>query len=248
MAGFGNIMQNIFGAAPTRQAAQAPNIKTPGNFPTNPEILVDPANPTVPNGGNNENVEKPPMEQFAKLFETDPNAKPTGPIKTLGNIDKKTLMDAAKTNDFKGLVTPEMQAAILKGGPEAAAAFVEALNSVGQKSFGDSTYATTQLIEKALETQRQEFQKQLPGIVKGYARNDTLKGNSELFNNPAVAPMIDMISAKVAEKHPNATASEQAQMVNDYVNQFAQAANPEKKPAPGTDAKGNKTDWSDWAE
>lgn len=247
MAGFANVMQNIFGVAPTRQ--QAPNAqKTPGNFPANPELSVDPANPTLPNGGNNEQVEKPPMAEFAKLFENDPNAKPAGPVKVLGTIDKKTIMEAAKTNDFKNVVTPEMQAAILKGGPEAANAFVEALNAVGQKSFGDSSYATTQLIEKALETQRVEFQKQLPNLIKGQTRNDTLKGNSALFNNPAVAPMIDMISAKVAEKHPNASASEQAQMVNEYVTQFANAANPEKKPAPGTDAKGNKTDWSDWDE
>lgn len=249
---FQNVMSNIFGQRPVQQAmtqAMQPQQQvSPGNIPQNPQVTVDPNNPTLPNSDTNQSAAGSPMGEFAKLFDTDPNAKSNTPVSTFANLDPKAIAEASKTNDFRNVVTKDMQASILKGGPEAVNAMMEAMNSMAQKSFGDSAIASTKLIDKALADQRKQFEAALPGIIKSQTSGETLRAADPLFSNPAVAPMINMVKSQVAAKYPDASSAEQAKMVQDYVKQFAEAATPQKKVTPGTDPLGNKTDWSEFLD
>lgn len=239
-----SIMDKIFG----NRTTAAPVQKQPGNFPANPAITSDPNNPAVPNSNENESVKKEPspLDQFAELFKIDPAKLPKQAEPIFAGLDPAKIAEAAKTNDFTKLVTPEMQASLAKGGTDAVNTMVQVMQAMSQKSFGDSAVASTKLIERALDAQKEEFKKMLPDMIKAHTRNETLTSSNPLFSNPAAAPMLDMISKQVATKYPEATSAEQAKLVQDYALQFAEAANPKKKQAEGTDKVGNKTDWSDF--
>ncbi len=237
-----SIMDKIFGRSAVAPVQQ---MKQPGNFPQNPEIQTDPNNPSMP-----AEVKKDPspMDQFSELFKLDPTKVPKAPEATFAGLDPAKIAEAAKSNDFRKLVTPDIQAALVKGGPEAVNAMVEVMNAMSQKSFGDSAVATTKLIEKAEKTQEERTRAMVEDMIKSHSRKETLNSSNPLFSNPAVKPMMDMLSGQVAAKYPELSSAEQAKMVQDYTLQFAQAANPEKKPPQGTDKAGNKTDWTDFFE
>lgn len=242
------IMDKIFGNRATATPVQ--QVKQPGNFPQNPEITIDPNNPNLPNGTTHEGVTKDPspMEAFAEFFKIDPTKVPKVPEATFANLDPAKIAEAAKTNDFTKLVTPEMQAALLKGGPEAVNVMVQMTQAMSQKSFGDSAVAATKLIERSEKAQEEKMRTIVSDMIKSHTRNETLSSANPLFTNPAVKPVMDLLSVQVAAKYPELSSAEQAKMVQDYTLQFAQAANPGKKDEPGKDAKGNKTDWSDFFE
>lgn len=241
-----SIMDKIFGNRAT--APVAPVQKQPGNFPANPEITADPNNPNLPNGASHEGSKKEPspMEAFAELFKIDPAKVPPAPKGTFEGLDPAKIHEAAKTNDFRKLVTPEMQAALVKGGPEAVNVMVDMVNAMSQKSFGDSSLAATKLIERSEKAQEERLLAKMQELIKSSSRNENLASANPLFTNPAAAPMMNMISSQVAQKYPELSAADQSKMVQDYALQFAEAANPQKKLPQGVDAKGNKTDWSDF--
>lgn len=241
MSLMGSVMQNIFGQRPQQPA---PIQKQPGNFPVNPEMAPNAANPTVPNNTNEPAEVASPLAPFEALWQTDPNAKAPEPKPALfAGLDPATLAAAAAKNDFTKIITPEMQAALTKGGPEATNVMIQAMNLMAQKGFGDSAVASTKLIEQALAKQQQAFVEMLPNIIKSQSVGETLRSANPMFQSPAVAPILEMMTQQVAAKHPTLTAGEQAKMAQDYVLQFSQAFNP-AKPTPQQQATANETDWS----
>lgn len=245
-----SIMDKIFGNRATAMPVNQQQMKQPGNFPANPEITTDPNNPALPNSDTQEASKKSqsPMEQFQDLFKLDPAKLPKTQEPTFKDLTPEKLAEAAKTNDFTKLVTPEMQAAILKGGPEGVNTVVQLMQAMGQKSFGDSALAATKLIERNDKVQEQKMRDMVSDMIKSHTRNENLNSANPIFSNPAVAPMMSLLSTQVAQKYPELSSAEQAKMVQDYTLQFADAVNPSKKTDPNskTDEKGNKTDWSDF--
>jgi hypothetical protein len=241
-----SIMDKIFGAKPVAApATPAPQAQVqPGNIP---ETNINPAmagNPTVPAESMNPADPANPLDQFKDMFAVDPNAKPVEKEK-LFNVDPAKLQQAAKGNDFTKVISPEMMQAIAAGGEGAVAATLAAMNAMSQKSFADSALATTKIVEQALEKQQKAFEKQLPSLIKNQNLSENLRNSSPIFNHPAAAPILDMFKNQVAQKYPNATAAEQQKMAQEYVQAFAEAANP-AKPTPQQAAAASETNWDDF--
>ena len=254
-----SIMQTLFGTKPSSAPVvpvtnpNTPVAAVPGNPGNIPGVQTNPAmatNPTVPAAsmetGNTNTSNTPPsgLDEFSGMWAVDPNAKPNVP-EPMFNVKPEDLAAAAKRNDFSKVVTPEMLAAISGGGEAAVQATLQAMNAMAQKSFADSALATTKIVESALTKQQAKFEASLPGFIKNQNLSDNLRNSSPIFNHPAAAPILEVFRNQVAEKFPNATATEQQEMAMRYVKSFAEAANP-SKPTAAQKANANQTDWSEF--
>ena len=185
-----------------------------------------------------------PLDPFADLWK--PSTEPDNfNAPTFGNIDPKTMMDAAKKTNFGQVVTKEQRAAIAAGGEQAVEAFVNALNSVSQTVYANSAMASTRLIDQALQKQREAFEAKLPTIIKQHTLSNNLREENPVFNNPAVQPLITAMERQLALKHPNATAAELTKMAKDYVGGLGAAFSPTAPTAEGNNnSKPADYDWS----
>lgn len=239
-------MSKLFGTATPPAPAPAQTAGTPGNIPA---VNLNPAsatNPLVPAASEVATNSAPvsPLDAFKTLWETDPNAKVTPPEPSMfANVTPEKLQEAARKNDFSKVATPELMAAITAGGEGAAAAMVQMMQGMAQKGFGDSAFATTKIVEQALEAQQKKFTEMLPSLMKNQNVSENLRNSNPIFNHPAAAPMLEVLKAQVLQKHPNATAAELQTMASDYLVSFASAATPVTQTA-ASKAASFEMDWS----
>lgn len=226
---------------------QQNNQSQPGNIPQNSAIQSTPGNGVVPANQENSTAsekEESPLDSFKDMWKNEDKSDDSQEH-NMFNVDQSKLLEAAKKVDFSRAISPELIQKISAGGEEAAAALPQILNQVTQTVYAQSTLASTKIMEKALEQQREQFQKELPNIIKSHSLNDSLRNDNPIFSNPAVAPMLDMVKNQLVLKHPDSTASELQKMAIDFVEKFAKTLSPPKE---DVDKKGNSTskgeDWS----
>ncbi len=250
--------------APQQQQPQAqqqqPNMAANGNPANmqvqNPVAAVTPgtdANGQVPaikqpdpNNTAAANTAASPLDHFAGLWDTPTDSNRVDPNAPLLNIDPAKVLEAARKTDFSQLVTPEQRAAIAAGGEGAVAAFLSAMNTVGQGAYGQSALATTKIVEAAVA----KAMKNVPELIRNQNANESIRGKNPLFDNPAVKPIMSALSAQLQIKYPNATTAELANMAGQYVEALGTSFAP-KSAEPKT-ANGRKApveqDWSGFFE
>ena len=213
-------------------SSQAPVSPTPDPVPAAPvvpEIKV----PTAPES---------PLDQFKTLWDTDPNAKPE--IAFSLNADPAKFMEAAKGMNFSSIIPAETLTAINAGGEGATKAFAEAMNTVAQATYAQSSHAAAKIVEMAVQKAEAAFEAKLPSLIKQHNVSDLNRTENPIFNHPSAMPIVGALEQQMSKKFPNATAQELRTMSQDYLKSFAEAISPKK--ASSTDssnlAKG-ETDW-----
>jgi len=214
-------MFDLFTAKPdTPPAAPAGEPTPPGAIPP-PTVTGEPGQGTVPNllpdspaAGT---VPDSPLAPYEKLWEdvpTDPNnpAPQATPPLEAGDVQK-----AVDKANFAPTVTPEQMQAITGGGEEAQAAFMGALNEVARKVMVQSTMVNNKLTEKAVQEALARQATELPGMLREQAVSDHLATTNPLFQNPAVAPVVEATKAQLLQKFPNATHAEITEMTQNYI-------------------------------
>ena len=238
-----SIMEKIFGSAKQQPQVQQQQPGTPGNIPAvnnNPAMA---SNPTVPAASMEvSNISQSPLDQFKDVWQTDPNA--VAPEAMFAGVTQQSLQTSAKKNDFTKVVTPELMSAIAAGGEGAIQATLQAMNAMTQKGFGDSAFATTKIIEQALEKQQAKFEAMLPNLIKSHNVGESLQASNPIFSHPASAPVLEMFKTQAIQKYPNASAAEIQKMASDYLVAFASVGNPVKPTASQARELKNATDWS----
>lgn len=256
-------MAKIFGALGfgnnNAQAPQAPQAQinqnqqaVPGNIPQQNSMPASTTNPTVPASSveSMTPAEKKPegLDQYKDLWA--PHKEGEGPKQhksTFADVTPEALKTHASSKDFSKVITPEMMAKISAGGEEAAAAMMQAMNSVSQAAYAESNASAMSLIDAALAKQREQFVESIPGMLKQQNLSENLRNSNPIFDHPASKPIVEMFQAQIALKYPNATVAEQTKMAQDFMIDFAKAANPEKPSAAQVkQSEKNKTDWSDF--
>lgn len=234
----------LFGTPPA--PAPAPNLNPSPNA-TNPNPLpgVDPNNPTVPSPSPapapNTNPEPSPFEAFKDIWQTPDNTDPNASQAIFSNLDPKKLMESARQVDFTKTIAPESLQKIQAGGPEAVAAFAQAMNNVAQTVYAQSAVATTKIVEQALGKAQERIDNQLPSMVTRLTANQNLVAENPLIRNPAISPIVEALQMKLQMKNPNATPAELNQQVNAYLGELAKSFGP--KPV-ATETKPGEVDWS----
>lgn len=257
MPGILDAMTRIFGNTPAVQQPQVQQVQIiPNNNPSGTALPgqplpgSDPNNPTVPAG--TADPATTPLDAFAKLWETpatDPNAPSQDPNNYFATLDPAKVMESAKKVNFANQqVTPEMLAEVAKGGPDAVKVMLGLINQSSQAVYGQSALATASIVQKALDAQREQFQKQLPGLLKSHLVTDSLATENPIFTNPALAPMVEMARNQVLQKFPNATQTEVKQQVVTFFNAMQSALAPKsvKAGSGNSSTGGENTDWDAW--
>lgn len=211
MSGF---FSNIFGSSTTPAAAPAP-VAAP--------VPVTPVAPVV------ENVS--PLDQFSSLWE--PSSTPTAPDGTLpanmfSGTDPAKMLEAARKVDFAKSIPPDVLAKITAGGPDAAAAFMSALNDTAQRSYAQSSFASTKIVEAALAKFQEGMDQRLPSQIRNHQVTQSLRESNPALMHPAAAPIMEAMQAQLSVKFPKATVSELQGMASQYLTAFNTAANPVK--------------------
>ena len=237
--------------APVVGSQSAP---TPGNIPPTAPTSGVTTPGTAPNGTNpgttttvDPNAPPTPLADFADIWKdapTDPNAPPKD-SSVFGNVDPNKLLEAAKKINFAEAATPEQKAAILAGGEEAVKAMIEVVNQTAQRSYAQSAYASTRMVETAIAKAREQFAAELPQLIKKTNVSNSLREDNPIFSNPAVAPIMDALETRLTIKYPNASASEITNMAKAYVEQLGTSFAP-KAPEPKL-PKGSRVE-EDWGK
>ena len=200
-------------------------------------IVTQPAdtsktNPTVPGDGTvkpdgtgpgafpkpGEGKESP-LEGYKALWETDPNAKPVLTSPTI-NADPAALMKAAQGIDFTKVIPPELLEAAAKGD---AVALGKVVNLSAQAGYAQSAHATAAIVRGALAEQtRINRDVLLPDALRAANLSSSLVLDNPIFSNPAVKPLVDLITTQVRTKYPTASEFDQKKHVIELFNQFSQ--------------------------
>ena len=243
MSGIISNVMDMFRGAPVQ-----PNT-APGAAPIEGGAVAAAANPTVPAGQEVAGtatagaVDNNPLDTFKDLW-TPPTADNKQPaVADMFNINPQQLMEAASKVDFARMIPQESLQAIAAGGEGAAKAFSAALNSVAQSVYAQSAAANTQILKEALSKQQQEFQAQLPTLIKTQTLSNSMKESNPALSHPAAAPLVQAIQQTLQAKHPNATSAELQQMAQQYVGVFADAVKG-KQPEQTPEVKPGDVDWS----
>ena len=265
------------------QPAAAGATPNPGGTSGQQQVPVgaDPNNPLIPAGtvktqdttvggagndtlGGAGAVDKSPLADFSKLWETTPSKGPDGkeivqddPLSILPNMqaDPAKMYEAAKRIDFSKVMNPEKVKAALTGD---SAAFSEVINSVAQAAFANSAMANTRIVEAALKQMTGKlFDTAIPHLVKKHSTRETVVSDNPIFADPAVAPMLSMLESQLQSKFPQASAKEISDMAKRYINGLGKALtgtdldNPNNKdgtgPRGGKGGKPNSGAEEDWS-
>ena len=255
-----SIFDKLFGSAPAAATPVAPanaanpGAGQPGNIPPTQSVQPTDGNGTIPAGTPApaaSDVGTPaasPLDTFSSLWQPDANAEPQQPII---NIDPKSIAEAASKTNFTKMITPEQMQAISAGGEGAVQAFMQSMNTVAQGVYAQSAFATSKIVEQAIEKAQQRFTSEIPNHVKKLSVSDALRSENPALNHPAASPILGALEQQLTTKYPNASASELTQMAKQYLENFANmATQPQQQAAAAASAaaKPKETDWSQWTQ
>lgn len=254
-----NIM-DMFRAPATPAAAPAGTPKPDSNIPGAVEGAPDAA--AAAEQARQKTVEdanKSPLAEFSKLWETDvlaegeqasPNWDDPNSIVPSMNIDPAKLVAASKRLDYSKSIDPVKVKAALAGD---VGAFTEVLNSVQQAAFANSSMATSRFVEAALKKMAPSIiNDALPHHVRKYTVRETVAGDNTIFNDPAVAPLMEALETQFRTKYPRASAKELSDYTKKYLGGFAKALTSTSESGAGRTGKpGQKTgigneNWEDY--
>jgi len=171
-----------------------------------------------------------PMDEFKSLWEPSatPNVDATLPANMFAGTDPAKMLESARKVDFAKNISPEVLAKITAGGPDAAAAFASAINDVAQRSYAQSSFASTKIVEAALAKFQEGLDSRLPSQVKNFQVRESLRESNPALMHPAAAPIMEALQAQLTVKYPNASVAELQGMASQYLTSFTTAATPPK--------------------
>jgi hypothetical protein len=185
------------------------------------------------------------LEQHKDLWQ--PATTEQTEVPPLFAVDQSKLMEAAGKLDFTKLVKPEQLQAISRGGDEAAQAFLQAINAVGQAGFANALSANVKLIEQALERKEAEFEARIPGAIKSFNIESSLSSDP-ILKHPAARPVVGAIAKAMSAKNPDATPAELQESALNLLREIA-GEGKETKAASQQQQQREKAgnfDWDNW--
>ena len=222
-----NSIANMF--RPTQQVVAAP--------PPPPMAQQNPGAAAVvpPSGTSNPTPAEPPnpLDDFAKMFQNDPNIKPpvdptTAPIL---QSDPAKIQDAANKIDFLSRVPQDLLQKVQAGNDPAALA--QLINSVAQQTLAMATNITSATAEQAARRATSNVMDALPSRVTAIQLQQ-MQPENPILAHPAAMPVLDMARNQLRVSNPNMPAAEINRRAEQYVMAIAQAATAPAKQDPQT--------------
>lgn len=273
-----SVLQRIFGntsppnAPNPQQNNPIPGVNVP-NDPTTIATATDPRqlgntsptnNPTVPSANTQQSdgsvVAIPktstgsasPLDGYKDLWQIDAGKSTEKPSLVPNiNFDQAGLLAAAQKVDFSTQISQELMDKAVKGD---AVALRAAINSAAQVGLAQSATIAAAVVKDALEKQSKVLQEHyVPDILNRERVNTALASDRQRLNldNPAIAPVVDMLTQQVRAKYPTADANEVKthvitlmqgfgeEVIRGSGRQIIDAPKPQK-------SNGRNIDWEAW--
>ena len=226
-------MSNIFGGQqPTQPEQQEPTNTDPTN--TNPN------NPAPSEPGK----EISPLDGFKDIWDIEPpkDGEISDSLEDVLTIDQQKIVDAVGQMDFSKAVDAETLSKIQAGGDEAVQATLQAMNNMVRLAFGQNMLANATLVKKAMGNAESRIDSRTNKLLRDSQIKSGVSSINPILNNPAVAPMVDMVQSQLAKKYPTASAEEVKQKTEELLTTFASQLNPSSQQSPNIEDE-DGTDW-----
>ena len=179
------------------------------------------ANGVIPAAATETPTVESKLDPFKDIWNTAATDSSQG--QPLFSTSREALMELARKENFKPTLTQEQMTAIAAGGPEAVQAMMEAMNDMSQRVYAQSAHASTQLIEAAAKKMSATTADSMAAAMNKRQVQTSLQEANPALRNPAVAPLIQMATNQLTQKHPTASPQEITAMAQSYVLSLAEA-------------------------
>lgn len=218
-------------AAPAATGGTGTPAPKPGD-PTKPGTggqVPNPAQKLGPDGQPiiSQQQDQSPLADFNGLWEDTPLAEgeqaqpdwndPLSIVPAM-NVDPKKMYEAAQRIDFAKVMPKEKVEAALKGDSQA---FNDVINGVAHTVYANMALSTSRIVEAMMKQMAPKLFDALPSHIRKHVVSDTVNTDNPVFNDPAVAPMLDMVKERLQVKNPKANAKEISDMAKKYLAALA---------------------------
>lgn len=170
---------------------------------------------------------KPVELDTSKLFTTDPAQLAAA----IGGL-----------NFMEGALTPDLQAKIEAGGPEATQAMMAIVNKSNQSVMTAALQANAKMIENALAKAAPVMDQKMSAQLRSREVEDAIRGANPVFASAGGEFMRQSLRDVMIKKFPNATTAEVADYARQFIEEVRTVGGPqEAKQDPNKDIMG--TDW-----
>ena len=211
---------------------------------------LEPNNPGR-NDGTGGKLPADPLDKFSDVWQPPTGADgkpiPRAQKEPMFPADPAKYFEFAQKQDFRKFVKPETITAVMKGGDEAAAALLQIVQDIGSSTFASSSVAASKMIERATSQQRSDFEASLPQLFKKMNLKENLGNKNPVFSHPAAQPIVEALQATLAQRYPDASASELQSTAEEFLTTFASQISGKKEDATEGN-KGGKKEEADWSK
>lgn len=229
---------------PAPQGQHAPAIPAiPSGTPSSVQVHSQQQQQQAPAALVSQATPNADLDPFAAIFapqqqSVDPatgqpiaQANPETPAQLFANDDPEKLKKIVEGLQFAPVVTPELQAKLQAGDPEAITSLV---NHATRQAYLQLTTMMKKVTEHGVNFSQDQIQKKLPSMYKELVGQQAF-ADDPLLSHKAVAPVVQEVYKNFATKYPNATPAQLQQATRDYFNTFSsQLQQQQQKEKPAT--------------
>lgn len=206
---------------PTVPAAAGPATKQAelANPGANPAAMVTPAVGAPPAPGP-----LPEMDKFAELFkprQVDPNAqkRPSLADPILAPLDQAAFQQHVANANFAAAIPADL---LSKAAAGDATALGQAINQAAQAAFAAGTQLTHGLVEHGSRTAAERLDSTL-GVKFRNQQISMQNVDNPVLQHPAVAPLVGVVKAQIANQNPQASPQEVLAATTEYFTNMVSA-------------------------
>lgn len=204
----------------------------------------NPSNQNPPQGTSSQQ-EVSGIDKFRDLWENKPTegAPQEFNPETMFNMDPEKMKQAVSGMDFSRGISQEQMAAVAQGGEGAVKAMMEMMNEMNRQSVLHSTQIAAKLVQQGIGQGMGHLDGKITKSIRQNQISQTMRENNPALNNPAIAPMLQAMETQFAQKHPQASPQEIAQMAREYVTEMANVMNGPQRQAQEQARNSKEMDW-----
>lgn len=223
---FNGFRQGANGGPPTSDAGGSNNGTGSGTAAGNTTV-PNPSNTKLSDGSvaafpQTSEGAKSPLENYADLWAPSKDNPSAGKLPTLSpvlNVDANKIMEVSRGLDFTKGIDPSLLEKATSGD---GAALVALINGAAQNAYAQGALATTSIVRNAFTLQEDNFNKQvMPSVLRRHSISSEVS-KLGIADNPATAPMLQMLEQQFSAKYPTATPTEIRTHAETYLSGFAE--------------------------
>lgn len=178
-------------------------------------------NPGADPTKQNQQQDSSPLDSFKDLWKDNPQSPGAAGNGNLFNMDPAKLEEAVSRSDFLSQLPKDKLATAMQGvqNPDA---LMEIMNGLAQRAFSMSLQMGTNMTEAAGKQLQTRFKDGFGDLYQQHSLK-TMKPDNPILQDPAVAPMLDMVREKIRSQNPGMSPDDIQAQAMQYFDKFSSA-------------------------